>query len=197
MSDNGNSPSDSGRLTRRDFVKTGAFLGGTTLAAAQVPWLFKAMGGSSAREITPSHEYELAKPESIIYTACLQCQVRCNLKVKLWDGIVVKIDGSPYSAKQLLPNIPYETSPADAAKIDGKLCPKGQAGIQTLYDPYRLRKVLKRAGPRGSGQWVTIDFDTAVDEIVNGGDLFGEGPVTGVKDIYTLRGSDGAKEEAK
>ncbi|MBI3977052.1 MAG: molybdopterin-dependent oxidoreductase [Chloroflexi bacterium] len=101
--------------------------------------------------------------------------------------MAVKIDGSPYSAKQFLPNIPYETSPVEAAKMDGKLCPKGQAGVQTLYDPYRLRTVLKRAGPRGSGRWQTISFDQAIDEIVGGGNLFGEGPVPGLKELYALR----------
>ena len=196
MADNGNKPTNGGSFTRRDFIKTSAFLGGTSLAAGQMPWLFGLMSGSPSREISPTHAYELAKPENIIYTACLQCQVRCNLKVKLQDGVVVKLDGNPYSAKQLLPNIPYETSPAQAATIDGKLCPKGQAGLQTLYDPYRIRQVLKRAGPRGSGQWVTIDFNTAIDEIVSGGDLFGEGPVAGLKDIYALRDSAVAKEMA-
>jgi tetrathionate reductase subunit A len=35
--------------------------------------------------------------------------------------------------------------------------------------------VLKREGPRGSGKWRTIEFDKAIREIVEGGDLFGEG----------------------
>ncbi len=153
-------------LKRREFVKKSALLGSGAVAAMQFPWLMDVLSDSPRREIKPTAEYTLAKPENIIYTACLQCQVRCNLKVKIQDGVVVKIDGNPYSAKQLLPNIAYDTSPVDAATIDGKLCAKGQAAIQTLYDPYRLRRVLKRVGPRGSGEWQTIDFDTAIDEIV-------------------------------
>ena len=184
-------------LDRRAFIRTSALLGTGAVAATQFPWLIDSIGGNGRREIKPTAEYTLAKPESIIYTACLGCQIRCNIKVKNYKGVVVKIDGNPYSAKQVLPNIPYETSPAEAAAIDGKICAKGLAGIQVLYDPYRLRKVLKRAGPRGSGEWQTIDFDQAVDEIVNGGDLFGEGPVHGLKDIYTLRDSDAAKAMAK
>ena len=50
----------------------------------------------------------------------------------------------------------------------------GQSGIQTYYDPYRIRKVLKRAGPRGSNKWKTIPFEKFVDEVVGGGALFGE-----------------------
>ena len=174
-------------VDRREFMKKSALLGTGAVAATQFPWLIDAVKGGPGREIKPTAEYMLARPENIIYTACLGCQIRCNLKVKAQDGVIVKIDGSPYSAKQLLPNISYDTSLADAAKIDGKICAKGLAGIQVLYDPYRLRKVLKRAGPRGNGQWQSIDFDKAIDEVVNGGDIFGEGPVAGLKDVYALR----------
>lgn len=184
------------QLDRRQFIKTSALLGSGALAAAQAPWLFDFLDGTPHRDIKPTAEYPLAKPENIIYTACLGCQIRCNVKVKTRDGIVVKIDGNPYSAKQLLPNLPYDTSPFDTAVVDGKICAKGLSGIQVLYDPYRLRKALKRAGPRGSGKWQTIDFAQAIDEIVNGGDLFGEGAVTGLKAIYALKDPDAAKKMA-
>lgn len=55
----------------------------------------------------------------------------------------------------------------------GTTCAKGQAGLQAYYDPYRINKPLKRSGPRGSGQWETIDWTTAIDEICNGGTLPG------------------------
>ena len=184
------------QLDRRSFIKTSALLGTGAIAAVQLPWLLDVADGSPGREIKPNAEYVLAKPENIIYTACLGCQIRCNVKVKTQEGVVVKIDGNPYSAKQMLPNIPYDTSPREAATIDGKICAKGLSGIQVLYDPYRLRKVLKRVGPRGSGKWQTIDFNQAVDEIVNGGDLFGEGAVPGLKEIYALKDPAVAKEMA-
>jgi anaerobic selenocysteine-containing dehydrogenase len=184
------------QLDRRQFIKTSALLGSGALAAAQAPWLLDFINGTPRRDIVPDAEYVLANPENVIYTACLGCQIRCNVKVKNHNGVVVKIDGSPYSAKQLLPNLPYDTSPFDAATVDGKICPKGLSGVQVQYDPYRLRKVLKRVGPRGGGEWQTIDFNQAVDEIVNGGDLFGEGAVQGLKDIYALRDPDAAKKMA-
>ena len=37
--------------------------------------------------------------------------------------------------------------------VDAGLCPKGQAGHQGAYDPYRVTKVLKRAGKRGENKW--------------------------------------------
>jgi anaerobic selenocysteine-containing dehydrogenase len=67
------------------------------------------------------------------------------------------------------------------------------SGIETLYDPYRLTQVLKRAGPRGSNKWQTIPFDQAVSEIVEGGNLFGEGPVDGLKQIIALTDAELSK----
>jgi len=63
----------------------------------------------------------------------------------------------------LTPHIDYKTPLTETSSIDGTLCPKGQAGIQTLYDPYRIVKVLKRAGPRGSNKWKTISFEQAIE----------------------------------
>lgn len=181
----------SGGLTRREMLRGGAFLGGSALVTG---------GGIAAVRtakrfpdyLSPEVPYALAQPENIVYTTCLVCQVRCALKAKFQDGTLVKIDGNPFSAKHVLPNIAYDTDLEVAAAIDGKLCPKGQAGVQTYADPYRLRKVLKRVGPRGSGRWQTVDFDQAIDEIVEGGDLFGEGPVEGLRSIRTLSDRDAA-----
>jgi anaerobic selenocysteine-containing dehydrogenase len=82
--------------------------------------------------------------------------------------------------------------------VDGAICPKGQAGLQTVYDPYRLVSVVKRkpGTKRGENQWETIAFDQAVTEIVEGGDLFGEGPVPGLRESYVLTDKDLAKAMA-
>ena len=101
-------------------------------------------------------------PENQIYSACQQCNTQCGTKVKIVDGMVAKIDGNPYSPWTLTPHIPYDTPLAEAATVDGSLCPKGQAGIQALYDPYRLVKVVKRAGKRGENKWKTIAFEEAL-----------------------------------
>ena len=142
--------------------------------------------------------YQLAHPENIIYSACLMCHNDCGIKVKLqYDktneqfATPVKIDGNPYIPTNLLPWLPMETPPAQASLWDGKLCPKGQAGVQAYADPYRVVKVLKRAGPHGSNEWSSIPFEQAVSEIVNGGQLFasiGESEnVEGLKDVLALR----------
>ena len=159
-------------------------------------WFVDILGGSPRREIVPNAEYTQARPENIIYSACQQCNGQCGIKLKIKDGVVVKSDGNPYSPWTMRPHLPYDTSPFDAATIEGGICPKGQAGIQTGADPYRIVRVLKRAGPRGSGKWQSIDFATAIGEIVEGGKIFanvsGEGDreITGLKDIWALRDAE-------
>ena len=57
------------------------------------------------------------------------------------------------------------------AKVEGGICPKGQAGLQTAYDPYRIINVLKRKSgtKRGDNQWASIPFAQATDvELVSG-----------------------------
>jgi tetrathionate reductase subunit A len=184
------------RMDRRKFLETVALAGagGAVLAGcSKVGGLGHLLSGDSSDTLQP---YDLAQPENVIYSVCLNCHIRCPMKTKFQDGVLVKIDGNPYAAKTFLANIPFETRPAESARVDGHLCPKGQAGVQTYYDPYRIRHTLKRVGPRGGNQWETIPFDQAIDEIVEGGDLFGEGHVPGLKEIFVLRDAKIAKDMA-
>ncbi|MEW6386349.1 MAG: molybdopterin-dependent oxidoreductase [Thermodesulfobacteriota bacterium] len=187
------------KVDRRQFVKCSALLGGS-LAASHYLARFAAAAqqrGPAWAQLELGDAYVHFKPENQIYSACQQCNTQCGIKVKIVDGLVAKIDGSPYSPWTLTPHIDYQTPLVQAATVEGALCPKGQAGIQTLYDPYRIVKVLKRAGKRGENQWQTVSFEQAVSEIVNGGNLFGEGHVEGLKDIYILRDPKIAKELAE
>ena len=192
-------------ISRRSFLKTstGALLGSGYISALM------GLPGCVSRQSAvlsgsrPDAEYGLNKPENIIYSACLNCNTGCGIKVKIQDSIGVKIDGNPYNPFNLVPNIPMTASLADAAKIDAGLCPKGQAGIQTAYDPYRIRKVLKRAGKRGENKWKSIPFKQAIKEIVEGGKLFPGVPgeerrnVEGLRSIMALRDGKAAKTMAE
>ncbi len=192
-------------LNRREFIKYSAFLGGSFLTS-QLTWTQELMRRAEAGQLTPEEEYELIKPENILYSVCLQCNTGCGIKVKLFrkngQALALKIDGNPYSPFVSLPHTPYKTSPFEVNNVDMAICPKGQAGIQTVYDPYRITKVLKRAGKRGENKWLTIPFEQAIDEIINGGLLFKHVPgeenrtVTGLRDIYALRDPKIAKEMA-
>jgi anaerobic selenocysteine-containing dehydrogenase len=146
--------------------------------------------------------YPLANPENIIYSVCQQCNTNCGIKVKIVNGVISKVDGNPFNPFTLNPHLPYATPIKDAATIDGAVCPKAHAGIQTTYDPYRIVKVLKRAGKRGENKWQAIDFDKAISEIVDGGKLFTNVPgeenrvVTGLKELYALKDPKVAKAMA-
>ncbi|MDQ7842582.1 MAG: molybdopterin dinucleotide binding domain-containing protein [Armatimonadota bacterium] len=156
------------RLSRRAFLKSSALLGGSTLLG---PQLARALAPRS-----PGQAPAVTGPEHFLYSVCQQCNTQCGIKVRIEDGLVAKIDGNPYSPWTLNPHLPFATPVTQAAAVDGYLCPKGQAAIQTTYDPYRLLKVLKRAGKRGENKWVTIPFEQAITEIVEGGLLFKDVP---------------------
>lgn len=185
---------DSVDPSRRRFLGRGAFLGG-----------FMATGGALVPDgvlsgTRPDVPYRLNDPGGILYTACMNCNTGCGLKAKIVEGVLVKADGSPYSPWTMVPHLPMTTTLEDASQVDGALCPKGQAAVQTVYDPYRIRTVLKRAGKRGQNRWRTISFEEAIAEIVDGGTLFADVPgeegrqVEGLRAIMALR--DGAAAKA-
>lgn len=189
--------------SKRQFLSKGAFLGSGFLAGI--------LGGEKATEKVqnaiiknkrPDADYSLNNAENTLYSVCMNCNTGCGIKVKIQDGVLAKIDGNPYSPWNLVPHLPMKTNIADAATIDAGLCPKGQAAVQTVYDAYRLRKVLKRAGKRGENKWITIPFEKAVSEIVEGGKLFENVPgeenrnVEGLRTIMALKDDSVAKEMA-
>ena len=190
--------------SRRGFLAGGALLG-TGLFAS----LF---GASEDRQAaTGSAILDTKRPDShdprvdgenVILTACLQCNTGCGIKCRMQDGVVTKIDGNPYAPWTLLPHLPYATKAIDALPVDGGICPKGQAGLQSAYDPYRIRRVLKRAGKRGENTWISIPFTQAIQEISDGGKLFanvsGEEAreVQGLKSLMTLTDGKLAKAMA-
>jgi tetrathionate reductase subunit A len=177
-------------VSRRTLLKAGALAGTGALLGNAGPRLLS-LAAQIRTEDPTGATYTLALPENVLYGVCLQCNTQCTLKVKSQDGLLVKIDGNPYSPMNLQPHVAYTTPLNAAAVIDGSICSKGQTGVQTQYDPYRIRKVLKRAGPRGSGKWRAIPFDQAIAEITDGGALFADigepREVAGFKDVFVLR----------
>ncbi|MBI5730002.1 MAG: molybdopterin-dependent oxidoreductase [Ignavibacteriales bacterium] len=185
---------------RREFLKTTALLGGGAVVLSQFSWAQNLIAKANTGSLTPAEASQLSLAENIVHSVCLQCNTGCGIKVKLLDGVAVKIEGNPYSPWTMVPSIPFKTPLSESANIDGSLCPKGQAGLQTTYDPYRIVKVLKRDGKRGEKKWKAISFEQAVTEIVNGGKLFsnvkGEEnrTVEGLKSLFALKDLKVAKE---
>jgi len=178
-------------ISRREFIKISGATGATAAILGNIPAAFEK--AQKAIAATGEGNFFEAKPENILYGVCLQCNTQCTIKGKIQNGVLVKVDGNPYSPNNMLPQVEYDTPLTDTVLLDGKLCTKGQATIQTQYDPYRLVKVLKRAGKRGENKWQAISFDQAINEIVNGGKLFssiGEDRVVpGFKDVLVAKDS--------
>jgi anaerobic selenocysteine-containing dehydrogenase len=177
-------------LSRRELIKSGALIGGSALLMNQIEGALGFLRKVEAAGYKATG-YPFADAKNVIYSVCLQCHTACPIKVKILDGIAVKIDGNPYTPQNMTPHLSMNTPLSYAVKVDAKLCPKGQAGVQTLYDPYRIVKVLKRKGPRGSNRWKVIPFDQAIGEIVRGGKLFasiGENhTVPGFQDVFRMK----------
>jgi len=57
-------------------------------------------------------------------------------------------------------------------KSKNMLCARGNAGIQALYDPDRLKQPMIRIGEKGEGKFKAVTWDEAYEAILNGTDKF-------------------------
>ncbi len=191
-------------LNRRNFLRKGALLGFLGGASSGRAFAAEPEGEHCAilNSKRPDAPYELIDPGNQIHSVCLQCNTGCGITVKMQDGLATKIDGNPYNPWTLLPHLPSDIPQAQGATVDGSICPKGQSGLQTAYDPYRIRKVLKRVGKRGENRWESMEFSDAIREIAEGGRLFANVPgeenreVEGLRSICALRDAKAGKAMA-
>jgi anaerobic selenocysteine-containing dehydrogenase len=89
-----------------------------------------------------------ATQEEVVKSTCNMCYRLCGVLVHSRDGKVTKVEGDP-----------------DCPVNMGKLCIKGEAAVERLYHPNRLKYPLKRAGSKGEGKWQRISWDEALDTI--------------------------------
>jgi anaerobic selenocysteine-containing dehydrogenase len=87
-----------------------------------------------------------AVSDEVKCTTCYMCACRCGIRVHLKDGSIRYIEGN-----------------RDHPVNRGVLCAKGSAGIMQHLSPARLRKPLRRVGPRGSGEFEEIEWDEAIE----------------------------------
>ncbi|MFQ5825354.1 MAG: molybdopterin-dependent oxidoreductase [bacterium] len=127
-------------ITRRNFLKiTGLFGSTVALGTGCRPTAITQALGRAGEERVEAEE------EKWIKSVCLQCPGGCGIQVKVINGNAIKIEGNPL----------YPTN-------QGRLCPKGQSGLQVLYDPDRIKGPMKQVGERGSDRWVSITWDEAI-----------------------------------
>jgi anaerobic selenocysteine-containing dehydrogenase len=86
-------------------------------------------------------------------TACtLDCPDSCSLEATVENGKLVALDAAPDGAN---PN------------TDGWICAKVKHTPQLLHGPDRVTTPLRRVGPKGSGEFVEITWDQALDEFAD------------------------------
>ena len=170
------------KVTRRTFIK----IGGAITAAAICGCGFELKNLYTIDDdINPDPNVGDAGVQ-VIRTACMMCNAGCGLQIKVKDGAALMIEGNPFCPH----TNDYSTAGTEAIlsdisepdKYPGAPCARGNGGLKTLYDPYRIKQPLKRTGARGEGKWQAISWKLAFDEIINGGTL-PEGAFEGLKAI--------------
>ncbi len=130
-------------MERRRFLKVLGATGGAAAAA-------------SACDIRPEPTQHLipylVPPENQVpgiatyyATTCRECAAGCGLHAKVREGRVIKLEGNP-------------ESPIN----QGRLCSRGQAALQGLYNPDRVTDPMAR-GP--NGQWQKLSWEDAIGRV--------------------------------
>lgn len=141
-------------LTRRGFLKT-------TGVAAGALGLAGAAGMTATSDWLGTTDAYAEPEEKTVYTLHqFMCQGNCSLKCTIRDGRLAKIE-------------PNDT----VDKYYRHCCVKGISEIQHVYSSERLQTPLKRVGERGSGEFVSITWDEALEivgeEIKKAWDAYG------------------------
>jgi menaquinone reductase, molybdopterin-binding-like subunit len=96
---------------------------------------------------------------------CRMCSAGCGIQVRVMEGEAEVVRNGQFGivkmglAKKLAGNPEHPVS-------RGKLCARGEAGLQVTYNPDRIKHPLKRAGQRGSGQFTQVSWDQAIQELL-------------------------------
>ncbi len=83
-------------------------------------------------------------------STCGMCDAGCGIIVRTREHRANKIEGNPLH-------------PVNR----GALCARGQAGLQLLYNPDRIRGPMRRTGERGAGEFEEITWDEAIKSLVD------------------------------
>lgn len=125
-------------ISRRQFLEISAVTVGAAVVEENFGFLLPpGEAPSSAPEATTGSEVWVP-------TLCQMCGGQSAVMVKVVDGRVAKIEPNPDNP------IGVSNISTDywAHKREGAaMCPKGNAGVMSLYDPDRIQKPLKRTNP--------------------------------------------------
>jgi anaerobic selenocysteine-containing dehydrogenase len=146
-------------MERRNFIKLSALTGvAATLEACHAP---------------DKHLIRFIPEEDLIPgiavwkpSVCTLCSAGCGLTVRVMQGDAEVVRKGVQGVIKMGLAKKLEGSPQNPVNA-GKLCARGQAGLQVLYHPDRITKPIKRTGARGSGQFEAISWDDAIKELTS------------------------------
>ena len=125
-----------------------------------------ACGGKAGKAIpflVPEHEI-VPGEEQWHPAVCAGCGAGCATVVRIMEGTrIVQRNGEQF--RQRIAAIKkIEGNPLDPIS-GGHLCARGQASVQALYHPDRLRGPMKRTGPRGQARFAAVSWNDAIAQV--------------------------------
>ena len=145
-------------MDRRNFFKlVGTASGGAMTGAC----------GKQAEQIIPllvSEEEIVPGVEEWHPSVCGECGAGCGTVARVMAAErEIEVDGE--RVRQRVAAIKkLEGNPLDPVS-GGRLCARGHASLQSIYNPDRLRGPMKRAGQRGEGRFEPIAWEDALEEV--------------------------------
>ncbi len=144
-------------MERRDFIKISALSGVmATLEACRAP-------DKQLVRFVPEEEL-IPGIATLKPSVCTLCSAGCGLQVRVMQGEAEVVRHGQQGLIKMGLAKKLEGNPQNPIN-QGKLCARGQAGLQVLYHPDRITHPIKRTGSRGSGEFQEITWDDAVKEL--------------------------------
>ena len=144
-------------MERRDFIKISALSGAmATLEGCR----------SAEKQLIRFIPEEELIPGIATWkpSVCTLCSAGCGLLVRVMQGEAEVVRHGQQGLIKMGLAKKLEGNPQHPIN-QGKLCARGQAGLQVLYHPDRITHPIKRSGPRGSGEFQPITWDDALKEV--------------------------------
>ena len=146
-------------MERRDFLKVTVLAGATAALSGCEKPAQALVRFLPDEEIVPGLAHW--KP-----SLCTLCPAGCGLTVRIMQGEAEVVRNGQLGLIQMGLPKKLEGNPSHPIN-QGKLCVRGQAGLQLTYHPDRIRTPLKRSGPRGSGQFQETTWDESLRQVVS------------------------------
>ncbi len=131
-------------VTRRGFIKGMGAVAGATGVSFSLPNIARAAEKSEAAAVKAAYANR-----TTVKSTCVHCVNFCGIEAQMEGGVIRAI----YPDK------------ARADYYNWGICPKGASGLFNTYNPYRLKKPMKRTNPakglHEDPKWVEISWDEA------------------------------------